>query len=85
MFAPVLLVIPLMATPEAPQLQRLLHEAVERGTRWVAVEISSHALAQKRSFATDFAAVVFTNLTRDHLDYHRDMGAYLDWQWDHAI
>jgi UDP-N-acetylmuramoyl-L-alanyl-D-glutamate--2,6-diaminopimelate ligase len=64
-------------TPEAPALQRLLAEAVERGTRWVAMEVSSHALAQKRVFATDFAAAVFTNLTRDHLDYHGDMDAYL--------
>jgi UDP-N-acetylmuramoyl-L-alanyl-D-glutamate--2,6-diaminopimelate ligase len=64
-------------TPEAPGLQRLFREAADRGTEWLAIEVSSHALAQKRSFATDFAAVVFTNLTRDHLDYHRDMEHYL--------
>jgi len=63
-------------TPEAPELQRVLREAVDRGTEWVAMEVSSHALAQKRVFATRFAAVVFTNLTRDHLDYHGDMEAY---------
>lgn len=63
-------------TPEAPELQRLFREAADRGTQWLAIEVSSHALAQKRAFATDFAAVVFTNLTRDHLDYHRDMEQY---------
>lgn len=65
-------------TPEAPALQRLLREAVDRGTEWLAMEVSSHALAQKRTFATDFKAVVFTNLTRDHLDYHRDMEGYFE-------
>ncbi len=65
-------------TPEAPELQRSLREAVDRGVRWIAMEVSSHALAQKRVFGTDFAAVIFTNLTRDHLDYHGDMRAYLE-------
>jgi UDP-N-acetylmuramoyl-L-alanyl-D-glutamate--2,6-diaminopimelate ligase len=65
-------------TPEAPELQRLLREAVDRGTRWIAMEVSSHALAQKRTFGTDFAAVVFTNLTRDHLDFHGDMRTYFE-------
>jgi UDP-N-acetylmuramoyl-L-alanyl-D-glutamate--2,6-diaminopimelate ligase len=63
-------------TPEAPGLQRLFREAADRGTQWLAIEVSSHALAQKRAVATDFAAVVFTNLTRDHLDYHRNMEHY---------
>jgi len=63
-------------TPEAPELQRLLGEAANRGVEWVAMEVSSHALAQKRSFGTRFAAVLFTNLTRDHLDYHGDMDGY---------
>jgi UDP-N-acetylmuramoyl-L-alanyl-D-glutamate--2,6-diaminopimelate ligase len=65
-------------TPESPELQGLFREAVDRGTRWVAMEVSSHALAQKRVFATDFAAAVFTNLTRDHLDYHETMEAYFE-------
>ncbi len=65
-------------TPESPGLQRILREAADRGAGWVAMEVSSHALAQKRTFGTDFAAVVFTNLTRDHLDYHRTMDAYLE-------
>ena len=63
-------------TPEAPELQMILRDAADRETSWVAMEVSSHALAQKRTFATDFSAVVFTNLTQDHLDYHGDMDAY---------
>ncbi len=63
-------------TPESPDLQRLFREMAGRGTEWVAMEVSSHALAQKRAFASDFAAVIFTNLTRDHLDYHHDMESY---------
>ncbi len=64
-------------TPEAPELQRLLADAADRGVQWLAMEVSSHALAQKRTFGTRFRAAVFTNLTRDHLDYHGDMDAYL--------
>jgi UDP-N-acetylmuramoyl-L-alanyl-D-glutamate--2,6-diaminopimelate ligase len=63
-------------TPEAPRVQRLLHDAAEGGARWVAMEVSSHALAQRRVFGLDFSAVVFTNLTRDHLDYHGTLDAY---------
>ena len=65
-------------TPEAPRLQELLRQAADRGTEWMAMEVSSHALAQKRTYATDFAAVVFTNLSRDHLDYHRTMEEYFE-------
>jgi UDP-N-acetylmuramoyl-L-alanyl-D-glutamate--2,6-diaminopimelate ligase len=65
-------------TPEAPALQKYLREAVDRGTEWLAMEVSSHALAQKRVFGTDFGAVVFTNLTRDHLDFHGTMEAYFE-------
>jgi len=65
-------------TPEAPELQGLLREMVDRGVGAVALEVSSHALAQKRSYALECDVVVFTNLTQDHLDYHGTMGAYLD-------
>lgn len=65
-------------TPEAPEVQRLLREAADRGVTWVAMEVSSHALAQKRVHALDFAAAVFTNLTRDHLDFHPDLEAYFE-------
>ena len=65
-------------TPEAPALQKYLREAVLRGTEWLAMEVSSHALAQRRVFGTDFGAVVFTNLTRDHLDFHGTMEGYFE-------
>ena len=63
-------------TPEAPDLQRLLREMVDRGAGACAIEVSSHALALRRADGLRFAAGVFTNLTRDHLDFHRDMEDY---------
>jgi UDP-N-acetylmuramoyl-L-alanyl-D-glutamate--2,6-diaminopimelate ligase len=63
-------------TPEAPDVQALLHEMVERGCTACAMEASSHALALRRVDATTFSAGVFTNLTRDHLDFHDNMEAY---------
>jgi UDP-N-acetylmuramoyl-L-alanyl-D-glutamate--2,6-diaminopimelate ligase len=63
-------------TPEAIDLQRMLREMVDAGSRACAMEVSSHALALRRADDTRFAAGVFTNLTRDHLDYHLDMDAY---------
>jgi UDP-N-acetylmuramoyl-L-alanyl-D-glutamate--2,6-diaminopimelate ligase len=63
-------------TPEAPEVQALLREMVARGARACAMEVSSHALALRRVEAMTFAAGVFTNLTRDHLDFHADMEAY---------
>jgi UDP-N-acetylmuramoyl-L-alanyl-D-glutamate--2,6-diaminopimelate ligase len=63
-------------TPEAPEVQRLLREMVERGCGACAMEVSSHALALRRVDDTSFAAAVFTNLTRDHLDFHTDMEEY---------
>jgi UDP-N-acetylmuramoyl-L-alanyl-D-glutamate--2,6-diaminopimelate ligase len=63
-------------TPEALDLQRLLKDMVNAGARACAMEVSSHALALRRVERTRFAAAVFTNLTRDHLDFHLDMGRY---------
>jgi UDP-N-acetylmuramoyl-L-alanyl-D-glutamate--2,6-diaminopimelate ligase len=63
-------------TPEAPELQQLLREMVDRGCTTCAMEVSSHALALRRADGIRFAAGVFTNLTRDHLDFHADMDAY---------
>jgi UDP-N-acetylmuramoyl-L-alanyl-D-glutamate--2,6-diaminopimelate ligase len=63
-------------TPEAPEVQSLLREMADRGCRACAMEVSSHALALRRVDAMRFAAGVFTNLTRDHLDFHPDMEAY---------
>jgi UDP-N-acetylmuramoyl-L-alanyl-D-glutamate--2,6-diaminopimelate ligase len=65
-------------TPEAPELQRLLAEWRQAGGAAVSMEVSSHALQQHRADAVRFAAGVFTNLTRDHLDYHETMDAYFD-------
>jgi UDP-N-acetylmuramoyl-L-alanyl-D-glutamate--2,6-diaminopimelate ligase len=63
-------------TPEAPELQRLLREMVTAGCRACAMEVSSHGLALGRVDGMTFAAAVFTNLTRDHLDFHVDMESY---------
>lgn len=63
-------------TPEAPQLQAMLVDMVARGVGACAMEVSSHALALHRVAGTHFAAAVFTNLTRDHLDFHADMEQY---------
>ena len=63
-------------TPEAPEVQGLLREMVDRGCGACAMEVSSHALSLRRVDGMTFAAGVFTNLTRDHLDFHADMEAY---------
>jgi UDP-N-acetylmuramoyl-L-alanyl-D-glutamate--2,6-diaminopimelate ligase len=63
-------------TPEAPELQARLAELRASGTAAVAMEVSSHALALHRVDATWFAAAVFTNLGRDHLDFHGTTEAY---------
>lgn len=63
-------------TPEAPDVQGLLREMVDQGCRACAMEVSSHALALQRVDGIAFAAGVFTNLTRDHLDFHGDMESY---------
>lgn len=63
-------------TPEAPDVQRLFREMVNRGCGACVMEVSSHALALRRVDETTFAAGVFTNLTRDHLDFHEDMAQY---------
>lgn len=65
-------------TPEAPELQSRLAELRDRGFRAVAMEVSSHALAQHRVDGISFAAGVLTNVTRDHLDYHKSMEAYFE-------
>ena len=64
-------------TPEAPELQRMLREMVADGCGACVMEVSSHALTLRRADHLHFAAAIFTNLTRDHLDFHRDMEAVL--------
>ena len=65
-----------MTTPEAPVLQRKLRELCEDGVSVVAMEVSSHSLVQQRVRGTAFAAAVFTNLGRDHLDLHGTQEEY---------
>jgi UDP-N-acetylmuramoyl-L-alanyl-D-glutamate--2,6-diaminopimelate ligase len=63
-------------TPEALELARLMSEALGQGASDAVMEVSSHALAQQRVFGIPFDVAVFTNLTRDHLDYHKTMDEY---------
>jgi len=63
-------------TPESLDLLTYLAELVNAGGQAAAMEVSSHALAQERVWGFHFAAAVFTNLTQDHLDYHRTMENY---------
>jgi UDP-N-acetylmuramoyl-L-alanyl-D-glutamate--2,6-diaminopimelate ligase len=65
-----------LTTPDAVTVQRRLAAFRESGARAVAMEISSHSLVQHRVAAVRFDAAVFTNLTRDHLDFHGDMARY---------
>ena len=65
-------------TPDAIVLQRLLAEYLRRGARNVAMEVSSHGLDQDRVAGIKYDVAIFTNLTRDHLDYHGTMEAYAE-------
>ena len=65
-------------TPDAVVLQRELADYLRRGARAVAMEVSSHGLDQGRTAGVKFDVGVFTNLTRDHLDYHGTMQAYAE-------
>ena len=63
-------------TPDPIELNRLLSRMVEAGCRYAFMECSSHAIAQKRIGGLKFAGGIFTNLTRDHLDYHKTFENY---------
>src|SRR5580693_4448671 len=63
-------------TPEALELNRIFSEALGNGATDAVMEVSSHALAQERVYGVPFDVAVFTNLTRDHLDYHNTMEEY---------
>ena len=63
-------------TPEAPELQQMLRDMLKEGCGACVMEVSSHALALRRVDDLRFAAGIFTNLTRDHLDFHGDMESY---------
>ncbi len=64
-------------TPDSVQLNELLHKMVQEGCEYCFMEVSSHALAQYRVAGLEFAGGVFTNLTHDHLDYHKTFAEYL--------
>lgn len=67
-----------LTTPGPVELQRILRALADRGVRTVAMEVSSHSLDQRRVDGLEFDVAVFTNLTRDHLDYHGTMESYLE-------
>ncbi|MEQ1745764.1 MAG: UDP-N-acetylmuramoyl-L-alanyl-D-glutamate--2,6-diaminopimelate ligase [Saprospiraceae bacterium] len=65
-------------TPDAVSLQKLLREMADAGCKQVFMETSSHAIHQRRTAGVAFAGAVFTNLTHDHLDYHKTFAEYRD-------
>ena len=65
-------------TPEAPVLQSFLADAFAEKCRYVVLEASSHGLSLSRLEGSEFQVAVFTNLSRDHLDFHRDMEDYFE-------
>jgi UDP-N-acetylmuramoyl-L-alanyl-D-glutamate--2,6-diaminopimelate ligase len=67
-----------LTTPEAPHLQKVLREMADSGVTHCVMEVSSHALAQKRADGCGFGIKVFTNLSREHLDYHHTMEEYFN-------
>src|SRR6266404_6520383 len=72
-------VLPIIRTPpESLDLQELLAQIANAGCRAAAMEVSSHALAQERTRGIEWDVAVFTNLTQDHLDFHRTMENYFE-------
>jgi UDP-N-acetylmuramoyl-L-alanyl-D-glutamate--2,6-diaminopimelate ligase len=67
-----------VTTPESLDLMGLLKEMADEGATHVIMEVSSHALDQKRTADCPFRVAIFTNLSRDHLDYHKTMDAYFE-------
>jgi UDP-N-acetylmuramoyl-L-alanyl-D-glutamate--2,6-diaminopimelate ligase len=66
----------MLTTPDAVAMQRILAELRDAGTRRVAIEASSHGLVQRRIAGLQIDTAIFTNLSRDHLDYHGDLNSY---------
>lgn len=64
-------------TPDPITLNRLLGEMADSGCKYAFMEVSSHSIAQQRISGLKFAGGIFTNLTRDHLDYHKTVENYL--------
>lgn len=69
---------PIILLPTPSSLNRLLAQMVDAGCEYAFMECSSHAIAQKRIGGLKFAGGLFTNLTRDHLDYHKTFENYRD-------
>ena len=65
-----------LTTPDAISVQRILAELRDAGAKRIAMEVSSHSLVQRRVAGLQIDTAVFTNLTRDHLDYHGDINSY---------
>jgi len=65
-------------TPDSISLTKLLYEMAEKGCKYVFMEVSSHALDQNRVAGVDFVGGIFTNLTHDHLDYHKNFENYFE-------
>lgn len=65
-------------TPESTDLQRIFAQMRDEGVQEVSIEVSSHALDLMRTFGSDFDVVAFTNLTQDHLDYHKTFQSYFE-------
>ncbi len=64
-------------TPDPVQINRLMREMADRGCDWCFMECSSHAIDQQRISGLDFDGAIFTNITHDHLDYHKTFDAYI--------
>ena len=65
-------------TPESYELQKMFREMLDAGCEYVVMEVSSHALSLDRVYGVTFEVGVFTNLTQDHLDFHKTMDAYAE-------
>lgn len=63
-------------TPQSADIYKMMREMADSGIKYLAIEVSSHALALGRVSGIDFDIAVFTNLTRDHLDFHKDIESY---------
>jgi UDP-N-acetylmuramoyl-L-alanyl-D-glutamate--2,6-diaminopimelate ligase len=68
--------VPTHTTPDSVSLTRLLYEMAQRGCQYVFMEVSSHAIDQGRVRGINFSGGIFTNLTHEHLDYHRNIENY---------
>ncbi len=64
-------------TPDAVEINRLIHQMAEKGCEWCFMEVSSHAIVQNRIAGLHFKTAIFTNITQDHLDYHKTFDEYI--------